>query len=82
MTIITYRSIEPLFILIYKNQPQAEKIFKSWAQENRIDYFQINGNRMMLYDQYSFEKFKITWNTSIDNIIIWDNWNKRHIYFD
>lgn len=80
MTIPTYRTAEPLYIVIVRNNDQAETILKTWVKENRVDHVHITGNRMMLHDQSAFQKFCITWSYSPANTMVWDTWNRRHIY--
>lgn len=82
MTISTYRAVEPLYIIILRNHPNAEQLFKSWIKENRIEHTNVNGNRMMMHDQRAFENFRVTWTHSLNNITVWDTWLKRHIYLD
>lgn len=80
MTIPSYRAVEPLYIVILRNTAQAETLFKAWAKTNRIEHAHVSGNRMMLHDQSSFERFRVTWEHSFDLVTVWDTWNRRHIY--
>jgi len=82
MSITTYRAVEPLYIVILRNNNQAEQLLKSWIKENRIEHASVTGNRMMLHDQRGFEQFKVTWAHDISAITIWDTWLRRHIYLD
>jgi hypothetical protein len=82
MPITSFRAVEPLYIVILRNNNQAEHLFKSWAKANRINHANIAGNRMMLHDQHSFEQFRITWAHDMSTITVWDTWQKRHIYLD
>ena len=65
MTIPNYRAVEPLYIVILRNNNQAESLFRSWIKENRIEHANINGNRMMLHDQRAFEQFRVK------KLVIW-----------
>lgn len=78
----SHRAVDPLYILIMRNNPGAETAFRTWIQTNRIENATVSGPRMMLHDQRSFEMFKVTWTGNINNITIWDTWSKRHIYLD
>ena len=80
MSIPTHRAVEPLYIVILRNSQQAESLLKTWIRENRIDYAVVNGNRLMLHNQSSFDRFLITWSHSWDSLTVWDTWNRRHIY--
>ena len=82
MSIPNYRAVEPLYIVILRNTNQAESMFKSWIKENRIEYANISGNRMMLHDQRAFEQFRVTWTHNMNSVTVWDTWMKRHIYLD
>ena len=77
-----YRAVDPLYILIMRNNPGAETVFRTWIRNNRIENATVSGSKMMLHDQRSFEMFKVTWLGSTTNITIWDTWSKRHIYLD
>jgi len=82
MSIPNYRAVEPLYIVILRNNNQAETLFKAWIKENRIEHVNISGNRMMFHDQRAFEQFRVTWTHNMDLITVWDTWTKRHIYLD
>ena len=82
MSSSSYRAVEPLYILIMRNNPGAEAAFRNWIRTNRIENVTVSGSKMMLHDQRSFEMFKVTWSGNINNITIWDTWSKRHIYLD
>ena len=78
----SYRAVDPLYILIMRNNTGAEAAFRNWIRTNRIENATVSGSKMMLHDQRSFEMFKVTWSGNINNITIWDTWSKRHIYLD
>ena len=82
MTIPNYRAVEPLYIVMLRNNTQAESLFKSWIKQNRIEHANISGNRMMLHDQRAFEQFRVTWEHNMNSVTVWDTWMKRHIYID
>jgi len=82
MTIPNYRAVEPLYIVILRNNTQAESLFRTWIKENRIEHANISGNRMMLHDQRAFEQFRVTWSHNMNSVTVWDTWMRRHIYLD
>jgi len=82
MTISSYRSVEPLYIVILRNNTNAEGLLRSWIKDNKIDHASVSGNRMMLHDQRAFEQFKVTWTHNLNSTTIWDTWLRRHIYLD
>ena len=82
MTIPNYRAVEPLYIVIVRNNNQAEQLLRAWLKEHRVENANVTGNRMMLHDQRGFEQFKVSWVHSLSNVTIWDTWTKRQIYLD
>lgn len=82
MTIPSYRAVEPLYIVIIRNNSQAEQILRAWLKEHRVENASVSGNRMMLHDQRGFEKFKVSWTHNMNSVTVWDTWTKRHIYLD
>lgn len=82
MTIPNYRAVEPLYIVILRNNTQAESMFRTWIKQNRIENANISGNRMMLHDQRAFEQFRVTWSHNMNSVTVWDTWLRRHIYLD
>lgn len=82
MTISSYRAVEPLYIVILRNNTQAESLLRNWIRDNKIDHASVSGNRMMLHDQRAFEQFKVTWTHNLNTTTIWDTWLRRHIYLD
>ena len=77
-----YRAVEPLYIVIFRNNPKAESLLRSWIRDHRIEHAHVTGNKMMLHDQGGFEQFRITWSHDWASITVWDNWQKRHVYLD
>ena len=80
MPLPCYRAVEPLYIIILRNNPQAESRFKSWIKDHRVEHAVVHGNKMMLHHQQALDRFMITWKDSWDTITIWDTWNRKHIY--
>jgi hypothetical protein len=78
MSISTIRHGEPLYLVIMRD-PRAGALFKAWTSDNRIKNCQIVENKMHMYDQHSLNMFMVTW-TEWNNLVIWDCWNRRHIY--
>ena len=81
MSIPTYRAVEPLYIVMLRNN-QAEPMFKSWIRKNQIEHATVAGNRMMLHHQQAFDRFLVTWAHEWATVTVWDTWNRRHIYVD
>ena len=79
MPISSFRTAEPLYIVILRDQ-QAENLLKSWIRQHRVEHATVSGNRMMLHHQQAFENFRMTWAHDWDMVTVWDTWNRRHIY--
>jgi hypothetical protein len=80
MSITQFRTAEPLYIVIVRNNNQAESQLKAWIKEHRVDHATVSGNRMMLHHQQAFDRFLISWTHNWDAVTVWDTWNRRHIY--
>jgi len=80
MTISNFRASEPLYIVMVR-EDNAERLLRQWAQHNQCQVT-IEGNRMKLFEQRSLSRFYMDWAHSWQNVLIWDCWNKRHIYLD
>ena len=80
MSTYNSKSGEALYIIILRDS-QANTLLKNWAAKNKQDVHLAN-NKMSLYSQNSLDLFQVTWNGGWGNIMIWDTWNRRHIYLD
>ena len=80
MTISNYRSHEPLYIIMVREN-NAERLLRQWAQASQCQVT-IEGNRMKIFEQRSLDRFHVDWSHDWGNVVIWDCWNKRHIYID
>lgn len=80
MTLPNYRSAEPMYIIMVRSN-QAEKMLRDWAQAAQCQVH-IEGNRMRLFEQHSLDRFHLDWPHAWENVVIWDCWNRRHIYND
>lgn len=80
MPLPCYRTVEPLYIVILRNNPQAENKFKAWIKDHRVEHAVVQGNRMMLHHQQAFDRFMVTWSDNWDSVTVWDTWNRKHIY--
>ncbi len=80
MTISSFRTAEPLYIVTIRGNPQAESLFKSWLQQQSVSNVSVQNHRLLFHDNNSFEKFRLTWNHG--EVTVWDTWNRRHLYLD
>lgn len=77
MTITSFKSIEPLYIVIVRHK-NAQKMLSDWATANKC-HANIESNRMKLYEYRSLVLFRMEWPHSWDDLVIWDCWNKKHL---
>jgi hypothetical protein len=80
MSIPSYRSAEPVYVISLRNSTQAESQFRNWVKDNKINHAVVNGHKLMLHHQQALDIFMITWRYSWEQIVIWDTWNRRHIH--
>jgi hypothetical protein len=80
MSIPSYRSAEPVYVISLRNSTQAESQFRNWVKDNKINHAVVNGHKLMLHHQQALDIFMITWRYSWEQIVMWDTWNRRHIH--
>lgn len=80
MSITNYRTVEPLFVIIVRNLENPDQLLKRWIQSNRVEHATVNGSKMFFHDHRSFDLFLVSWAHGWENVVIWDAWNRRHIY--
>lgn len=81
MTASDYRATDALYLIIFKHN-QAERLWRDWIRDNRVDHVTVSGNRVSLHSAYAFDKFKLTWGHGFERVMIWDTWRRCHIYLD
>lgn len=77
MTIGSYRSHEPLYLVIVRHD-DARRMLTSWAKSHN-QQVHIDANRMKIYEHRALHQFLVSWPHAWDNIMVWDVWNKRHV---
>ena len=77
MTIFSFRSTEPLYI-VYLRDSNANQMLQQWAKAAGVSVT-IETNKMKIYEVKTLHLFQLNWDHSWDNILIWDCWIKRHI---
>jgi len=80
MTLPIYKNGDPLYTIILRDQ-EARNQLTRWTQSSKTIQARVEDNRMHLFDHNSLMIFVVTWCHSWDNILIWDTYQKRHIYF-
>lgn len=80
MTASNYRSDQPLFTIIVRNN-DARNQLTTWCQTSRSIAAKVEENRMHIYDHNTLNLFILNWPHSWDLVLIWDPWSKRHINF-
>ena len=77
MSTSSYRSVEPLYIVIVRDK-NATQLLQQWAKNLGVQVG-ITDNRMKIYDVRTFNLFQLHWDHSWDSVTIWDCWTRRHI---
>jgi len=80
MTLPIYKNGDPLYTIILRDQ-EARNQLTRWTQSSKTIQARVEDNRMHLFDHNSLMIFVVTWAHSWDNIMVWDTYQKRHIYF-
>ena len=80
MTLPVFKSTEPLYMVIDRTD-EARTRFNKWMSTSRSIQAKAEDNRMMIFDHNTLMIFVVTWNFGWDNIMVWDTYLKRHIYF-
>jgi hypothetical protein len=80
MTLPNYRSHEPLYLVIIRDD-RGEQLLKNWSQQEKAQVT-IEGARMKIFDHRSLSLFNMTWKHGWERVMVWDVWNKRHVWFD
>lgn len=73
-----YTESEPLYLVIFRDK-QAEQHLKAWAKKYQVDVRHVDNNRLRVYNQHTWDQFRMTWSQAWDRITVWDCWNRRHI---
>ena len=78
MTIVSYRSSEPLFTVIMRDS-DARNLLTRWTTTSKSIAARVEDNRMHIFDHNTLCLFIVTWEHGWDNVVVWDPWLKRHI---
>mgnify|MGYP003639685583 CR=1 FL=1 len=81
MTIPSYKSNAPVYIIAIRDEDAKEKLTK-WLAANRNASAKVEEHRLQIYDQNTLNLFTVTWTHNLNNVTIWDCWNRRHIYIN
>ena len=81
MTIPSYKSNTAIYIIAVRDDNAKEKL-NQWLASNRNASAKVEDHRLQIYDQNTLNLFVVTWTHNINNITIWDCWNRRHIYLN
>lgn len=80
MTTANYRSAEPMYIIMVRDD-NAERLLRDWASSCSAPAT-VEAHRLKIYDHRGYSLFLMHWRHGWENVMIWDCWNKRHIYLD
>ena len=81
MTITAYKSNTVLYIIALRDEDAKSKLTK-WVNSRPTASARVEEHRLQIYDQNTLNLFVVTWAHSMNNITVWDCWNRRHIYLD
>lgn len=70
-----------LYIIAIRDENANEKLGQ-WLSNNRHATARVEEHRLHIYDQNTLNLFTVTWTHSLNNVTIWDCWNRRHIYLN
>lgn len=80
MTLPVYKNGDPLYTIICRADDAKSKLSK-WIATSRSIQARIEDNRIQIFDHNTLMIFVVTWQHAWDNILVWDCYTKRHVYF-
>jgi hypothetical protein len=80
MTLPIFKNGDALYTVIMRD-PEARVRFQKWTTTSRSIQARIDDNKLHIYDNNTLSLFVVTWTHGWDNILVWDCYVKRHIYF-
>ena len=78
MSLPIFKSGEPLFTVIYRDNEARNRLTK-WSSTSRSIQARVDDNRMHIFDHNTLSLFIVTWSHDWDNILIWDVYLRRHL---
>jgi hypothetical protein len=81
MTLPSYKSNTALYIIALRDEDAKSKLSR-WLNSHSSASAKVEEHRLQIYDQNTLNLFVISWPHSIQNLTVWDCWNRRHIYLD
>ena len=80
MTLPVWKNGVSIYTIVYRCD-DAKQHFTKWLSTSRSIQAKIEENRLHIYDHNTLSLFVLNWPFSWDNILIWDCYAKRHVYF-
>ena len=80
MTLPVYKNGDALYTIICRADDAKIKLSK-WTTTSRSIQARVEENRMHIFDHNTLMIFVVTWCHTWDNILVWDTYQKRHLYF-
>jgi hypothetical protein len=71
---------EILYTVIFRNNDATNR-FKKWITTSKSIQAKIENNRLHIFDHNTLNLFVVSWQHGWEDVMIWDCWTKRHIYF-
>jgi len=81
MSIPSYKSNTVLYVIAVRDEDATNKLTK-WLSSNRHASAKVEEHRLQIYDRNTLDLFVVSWPHSINNVTVWDCWNRRHIYLN
>ena len=80
MTLPQYKNGDALYTIICRADDAKAKLSK-WTTTSRSIQARVEEHKLQVYDHNTLMIFVVTWNHSWDTILVWDTYQKRHLYF-
>jgi len=71
---------EILYTVIFRNNDATNR-FKKWIATSKSIQAKVENNRLHIFDHNTLNLFVVSWHHGWEDVMIWDCWTKRHIYF-
>ena len=81
MTLPSYKNSIALYIISLRDEDAKSKLTR-WLSSHSNASAKVEEHRLQIYDQNTLNLFVVSWTHSVNNITVWDCWNRRHIYLD
>jgi hypothetical protein len=75
-----YYQHEALYLISFRG-PRGPEALQDWIKTNsKRQEASVENGKMHIYNTHTLNKFCVTWDQDWSMTLIWDCWNKRHLY--